>query len=208
MTPQPEYRYDSADPTHDDAFLWSAVRKALLLYQPPPAALFEIGCGNGVNARRMSALGYQVTATDASESAVAAARTVPGAPVFATASVYDRLAERFGLFDVVIALEVIEHLYSPRALVDAACALLKPGGYALISTPYHGWLKNVLIAGLGRFDAHVSPLWDHGHIKFFSRATLRALIAETALREVGLQRLGRIPVAARSMLLVAQRTAA
>jgi 2-polyprenyl-3-methyl-5-hydroxy-6-metoxy-1,4-benzoquinol methylase len=207
MERRSEYTYRSPEPTHDDAFLWDAVRRALFRHVPPPASVCEIGCGNGVNARRMSALGYSVTAVDASESAIAAARSVPGSVRFEVASVYDPLDERFGTFDSVVSLEVLEHLYAPHELPEVAYSLLRPGGYALFSTPYHGWLKNVVIAVLGRFDKHFNPLWDHGHIKFFSRATLSTVLAEAKLHELSLQRLGRVPVLARTMLVVAQRTA-
>lgn len=204
-----EYRYANAEATHDDRFLWRALCRALLKHAPPPASVFELGCGNGVNARRIAALdGYSVTATDSSTSAIAAARSIPGSIRFEVADVYDPLHERFGKFDVVVALEVIEHLYAPRALVRLVRDLLNPGGCAFLSTPYHGWLKNVVIAAAGRFDRHVDPLWDNGHIKFFSPATLRRLLAETGLREVELQRVGRVPMLARSMLMIAQRTAA
>jgi 2-polyprenyl-6-hydroxyphenyl methylase/3-demethylubiquinone-9 3-methyltransferase len=201
-----EYRYSSPEPAYDSNFLWRAVRDALLRYAPPPASVFEIGCGAGVNARRIASLGgYTVTATDPSHSGIAAARSVPGEIRYETASVYDDLAGRFGSFDVVVAFEVIEHLYAPRELIRSAVRLLRPGGHLLLSTPYHGWLKNVLIAATGRFDAHVNPLWDHGHVKFFSPTTLRKLLPEERFSEVELRRLGRVPAVAKTMLLVARR---
>lgn len=205
MNEESEYTYTTAKPTHDDGFLWAGIQRTLLRYVPPPATVLELGCGNGVNARRIAALGYCVTAIDASKSAIAAARSVHSSVRFELASVYEPLHERFDTFESVVALEVIEHLYSPRALAHACANLLKPGGYVLVSTPYHGWLKNVLVAVSGRFDAHVNPLWEHGHIKFFSRTTIRRLLMEASLREVAFHRLGRIPVVAKSMLVVAQR---
>lgn len=205
MTSNTEYTYRSSDPSHDDRFLWGAVSRALVQSIPPPATIFEIGCGNGVNARRMSALGYSVTATDPSVSAIAAASSVPGSIRYEVAGVYDPLVERYGTFDIVVALEVLEHLYAPRTLIQRACDLLRPGGFLLLSTPYHGWLKNVLIAATGRYDKHVNPLWDHGHIKFFSPHTLRVLIAEGELVVISLRRLGRVPVVARTMLVLAKR---
>jgi 2-polyprenyl-6-hydroxyphenyl methylase/3-demethylubiquinone-9 3-methyltransferase len=43
--------------------------------------------------------------------------------------------------------------------------LLQPNGTAIISTPFHGYWKNVAIA-IGTICFHVSPLWDHGHTVF------------------------------------------
>ena len=42
----------------------------------------------------------------------------------------------------------------------------------IISTPYHGFIKNLLILLTGKFNKHFSPLWEDGHIKFFSKSTL------------------------------------
>ena len=60
-------------------------------------------------------------------------------------------------FDVAIATEVIEHLVTPFNLPRFAKQLLRPGGHLIISTPYHGYLKNLILALTNRWDAHLSP---------------------------------------------------
>jgi len=72
-------------------------------------------------------------------------------------------------FDVAIATEVIEHLVRPHNLPGFAKQLLRPGGHLIISTPYHGYLKNPFIALSNKWDSHLSPPWDGGHIKLWSR---------------------------------------
>src|ERR1700722_8349713 len=72
-------------------------------------------------------------------------------------------------FDVVLSTEVVEHLYRPRQLIQNAFQLLKPSRHFIVSTPYHGWLKNVVLALGGKMDNHFTALWDGGHIKFWSR---------------------------------------
>ena len=52
-------------------------------------------------------------------------------------SVYDDLSERYGLFPMVISIEVIEHCYDPRKFMRAIYELLEPDGVVIISTPYH-----------------------------------------------------------------------
>jgi 2-polyprenyl-6-hydroxyphenyl methylase/3-demethylubiquinone-9 3-methyltransferase len=73
---------------------------------------------------------------------------------------------------------------------------------AIISTPYHGYLKNVAVAVAGKWDTHHSPLWEGGHVKFWSRATLRTLFQEAGLREAAFYRVGRLAPFAKSMVCV------
>ncbi len=81
-------------------------------------------------------------------------------------------------FDLVISSDVIEHLYRPSDLLEAAVPLLKPNGQILIGTPYHGYLKNLVLATTGKLDSHFSVLHDGGHIKFFSVKTLSELLVQ------------------------------
>ncbi len=83
-------------------------------------------------------------------------------------------------FDVAIATEVIEHLVRPHNLPGFAKQLLRPGGHLIISTPYHGYLKNPFIALSNKWDSHLSPPWDGGHIKLWSRKVSAKLSCNAA----------------------------
>ena len=107
-----------------------------------------------------------------------------------------------------MALEVVEHCYYPRKLASALAALVRPGGLVILSTPYHGYWKNVVIGLLGGWDSHFTALWDHGHIKFWSIRTLSSLLAEAGLVVEQVARVGRIPPFAKSMVLVARKRSA
>jgi 2-polyprenyl-6-hydroxyphenyl methylase/3-demethylubiquinone-9 3-methyltransferase len=198
------YAYATEHATYDDSYLLDALRRAL----PPPAApggrtlrVFDLGCGNGVVAKTLAADGYDVTAVDTSETGIEMARRagVSGCR-FEVASAYDDLGARFGLFDAVISLEVVEHLFSPAAYAQTVKGLLGPGAPAIVSTPYHGYLKNLAISITGKWDTHLAPNWEGGHIKFFSRDTLRQLFAEAGLHETAFLRAGRIAPLAKSMI--------
>ena len=54
-------------------------------------------------------------------------------------------------------------------------------------------------------DAHFTALWDYGHIKFWSIATLTRLLAEAGFVDIRFQRVGRIPALAKSMIAIARR---
>lgn len=57
----------------------------------------------------------------------------------------------------------------------------------------------------GTLDAHFTALWDHGHIKFWSIRTLTQLLMEAGFKTVRFERVGRIPLLAKSMIAVATR---
>ena len=81
-------------------------------------------------------------------------------------------------------------------------SLIAPGGVGFLSTPYHGYLKNVALAVAGKLDSHFGALWDGGHVKFFSMRTLGELLKEAGCVDYRLLRIGRIPILAKSMVAV------
>lgn len=76
---------------------------------------------------------------------------------------------------------------------------------AILSTPYHGYWKNLTLAIFGKMDAHFTALWDHGHIKFWSMRTLTILLEEAGFRDIQFERVGRIPPLAKAMIAVARK---
>jgi 2-polyprenyl-3-methyl-5-hydroxy-6-metoxy-1,4-benzoquinol methylase len=181
--------------------------KLLEHLQPPPARILDIGCGNGATARFLSNHGYTVTGIDTSSSGVSIARQESPSCRFEVASVYDdNLSERFGRFDAVVSLEVIEHCPDSFAFMHAVHASLNEGGIAVLSTPYHALLKNLLIVLSGRFDSHFDPLWVGGHLKFFSVPALRRLLQATGFEPVTFARVGRLPPLAKSVVVAAKRS--
>jgi 2-polyprenyl-3-methyl-5-hydroxy-6-metoxy-1,4-benzoquinol methylase len=107
--------------------------------------------------------------------------------------------------DIIVSTEVVEHLYHLRRLIQNAFRLLKPSGHFIISTPYHGWLKNVVLAASGKMDNHFTALWDGGHIKFWSRETLSGLLREAGFTELRFIGAGRVPYIWKSMILIVRK---
>lgn len=107
-------------------------------------------------------------------------------------------------FDIIICTEVIEHLYDPRILIRFCKRYLKNKGRLIITTPYHGYAKNILISLLGHWDAHFTALWDGGHIKFWSKNTLTKLLNEFNFSLEYFSGCGRVPYLWKSMILVAK----
>jgi 2-polyprenyl-3-methyl-5-hydroxy-6-metoxy-1,4-benzoquinol methylase len=202
------YAYEDGDlnPSHD--YLVPSVLKILgSLHLPQDRnRIFELGCGNGAVAEVLTRHGYQLTGVDVSVQGVEQAQRRHPHLSLQLGSAYDCLADTYGRFPVVISLEVVEHLYDPRAFARNLFNLVESSGAAIVSTPYHGYWKNLAMALTGRMDQHFTALWDHGHIKFWSMATLRQLLQEAGFRSITFRRVGRVPALAKSMIAIATKS--
>jgi 2-polyprenyl-3-methyl-5-hydroxy-6-metoxy-1,4-benzoquinol methylase len=167
----------------------------------------DLGCGNGFMAGRLSTLGYDVTGVDVSKSGLQIARQANPGVEFVESGIDANLTERLGDggFDLVLSSDVIEHLYRPADLLEAASRILKPRGRLVITTPYHGYLKNLAIALTGKMDSHFSALHDGGHIKFFSVKTLTQLITTYAFTDIHFTFYGRAPLLWKNMICNARK---
>lgn len=204
-----EYQYQSGQPCHTESYLWTPVheiiRKHLEQTTKDQLRLMDVGCGNGafLDSLRSKHTKLELVGVEPSESGVANANhSYPGLEV-KLGSGYDKLSSIYGVFDVVTSLEVVEHVYSPRVFAKTLFDLLAPNGIAILTTPYHGYLKNLTLALAGKLDQHFTALWDHGHIKFWSVRTLTELLKETGFRRVEFNFAGRVPALAKSMIAVA-----
>ena len=166
-------------------------------------SICDLGCGNGHIAGRLASLGYEVTGVDASPSGIRIAQRAYPEVKFIRALIDSNLTLHD--FDLVISSDVIEHLYRPSDLLEAAFSLLKPGGHILIGTPYHGYLKNLAIAISGHMDSHYSVLHDGGHIKFFSVRTLSQLLISHSFKDLSFSYYGRAPWLWKNMICHARK---
>jgi 2-polyprenyl-3-methyl-5-hydroxy-6-metoxy-1,4-benzoquinol methylase len=207
----PDYGWDGQDAPGSQTYLLPGILREIesLKFGSNSVRVFDAGCGNGTLLRALHNHGYVVAGCDASASGVNQARLSCGANVrVEQLSVYDELEATFGNnWDVVIGTEVIEHLYSPRIFLRQALRLLRPGGMLVLSTPYHGYLKNLVLAATGKLDAHFTALWDGGHIKFWSYRTLTQLLKEFELNDFKFVGAGRIPGLWKSMIVTCRKPA-
>jgi len=193
------YTYSDAESNTSHAYLLPSVLD--ILSGQAGRRIFEIGCGNGAIARELESRGFEVTGVDPSESGIAHAAH----PRLRVGSAYDDLAAQYGRFPVVLSLEVVEHCYEPRAFARTLHDLCEPGALAIVSTPFHGYWKNLALSVSGRMDDHFTALWDGGHIKFWSERTLGALLTEAGFPQVEFRRVGRVKALAKSMIAVARK---
>jgi len=163
--------------------------------------VIDIGCGGGYVAHALAQRAHTVTAVDADASALAVARTRYPAVEFRTLDLLADAGDGAAAYDLAVSLEVIEHLPRPRALFVHATRLLRPDGRLILSTPYHGYLKNLALSLTGGWDRHLDVATDGGHVKFFSRRSLLAMAAEHGFHAGRFVGVGRVPGLWRSMLV-------
>jgi 2-polyprenyl-3-methyl-5-hydroxy-6-metoxy-1,4-benzoquinol methylase len=175
---------------------------------PKGGRICELGCGNGYFSGLLASAGYAVTGIDASASGIDIARREYGERIqFLVSSIDGGLPDSLSAesFDAVVSIDVVEHFYRPSALLESANRLLAKNGTLLLSTPYHGYLKNLAIALAGKMSSHMSPLWDGGHIKFFDVHTLGALLRDAGFEKPEFSFTGRFPFLWKSMLAVTSK---
>jgi 2-polyprenyl-6-hydroxyphenyl methylase/3-demethylubiquinone-9 3-methyltransferase len=190
---------------YSHSYIWPKAVELIASHCPPPGTALELGCGNGSASGFMRDMGYSVTAIDESESGIRVAmETVPGVR-FEVASVYDNLLDRYGSFPLVVSFEVIEHLVSPLQFLSTIWNVLQPGGWGIISTPFHGYWKNLVLAITGKLDAHFTANWEGGHIKFFSVFTISELLRRKGFVNLEFQMAGRFPPFWKSMIVAFQK---
>jgi 2-polyprenyl-3-methyl-5-hydroxy-6-metoxy-1,4-benzoquinol methylase len=164
--------------------------------------VIDAGCGNGVLANLLQRNGFRVRGFDADAGGIAiAAKKYPD--VEFTVGTFEQRSGN--LVDLVVSTEVVEHLYSPHDLGSFCFAALRPGGRLIISTPYHGYLKNMALSLVNKWDTHHLPNWHGGHIKFWSRKTLTQMLEKAGFQITGFVGVGRVPYLWKSMILIAQK---
>ena len=170
--------------------------------------VLDLGAGNGALCAQLAAAGYEVAGVEPDDAGCALASRTHPEIAFYNFGVQDdpaALMQRERPFDAVVSTEVVEHLYSPHLLPNYAAAVLKERGYLVITTPYHGYLKNLALSLSDYWDKHHSPLWHGGHIKFWSRKTLTQLLSESGFTVLAFSGVGRFPYLWKSMVLVARK---
>lgn len=119
--------------------------------------ILDLGCGNGSMTRALIKAGFTVVGIDPSISGIEHAQR-GGVGEYRCLSVDEPLPpDMVGRFDAVVSTEVIEHLLLPRNLFHRAKEATQGNrGFLVVSTPYHGYLKNLAIALCNKFDVHTA----------------------------------------------------
>lgn len=204
MSNYKDYGFDNNTMTYNFNYILQPLLN--MLDKDKNRCILDLGCGNGYLVNYLIELGYNAYGTDASEKGIAiATQTHPDRFFVQDLSTGKLPAGLQGLsFDTVISTEVIEHLYDPEAFTVFCKQVLSNGGELILSTPYHGYLKNLVLSIFDKWDTHLNPVWLGGHIKMWSANTLGGLLKTNGFTVTGFKGCGRIPYLWKSMIIKAQ----
>jgi 2-polyprenyl-6-hydroxyphenyl methylase/3-demethylubiquinone-9 3-methyltransferase len=140
----------------------------------------DVGCGAGLLTEPLARLGASVTGIDASPEVIAVAREHAEAMALAIDYRAGDVQELQGQFDLVTAMEVIEHVADPSTFLKALARRLAPGGLLILSTPNAtAWSRLMMITvgeGLGRI-----PKGTHDFDNFIGPDRMKTLLADAGL---------------------------
>lgn len=152
-------------------------------------SLIDIGCGGGLLSEPMSRMGFAVTAIDASSENIGTARAhaePQGLGIAYRAATVEQLeAEGAGPFDVVLTMEVIEHVADPEGFIRACSRLVAPGGIMIVAT-LNRTLKGLL---LGKIAAEYVLGWvppgTHDWRQFLKPDEIRLMLSQEPVAVTG-----------------------
>jgi len=148
-------------------------------------SLLDIGCGGGLLSEPMWKMGFKVTGVDPSEKNIGTARAhaaQSGAVVEYRVADAETLAQEGQSFDVVLNMEVVEHVADLRGYLESTAALVKPGGLMFVAT-LNRTLKALALAKVAaEYILRWLPPGTHDWDKFVAPAELRAMLEDSGLK--------------------------
>jgi 2-polyprenyl-6-hydroxyphenyl methylase / 3-demethylubiquinone-9 3-methyltransferase len=141
----------------------------------------DVGCGAGLLTEPLARLGAKVSGIDASPEVIAVAREHAATMGLAIDYGAGDVAELGGLFDLVTAMEVIEHVADPATFIAALAKRLAPGGLLIMSTPNATALSRLLMIGIGEGLGRI-PRGTHDFDKLIAPDRMKALLSGAGLK--------------------------
>ena len=150
--------------------------------------MLDIGCGGGILSEPLARLGAQMVGADPSEEniAIASAHAIEsGVAIDYRATTAEELAAAGERFDVVLAMEVVEHVVDVEAFVATCASMVKPGGLMVAAT-LNRTLKSFALAIVGaEYVLRWLPRGTHQWDKFVTPTELEGAFENAGLQVIG-----------------------
>ena len=179
--------------------------KILSLLPSGKLTIIDVGCGNGYMAGKLADLGHRIIGVDSATDGIAIAQRSYADIKFYCRSAYEDFRDICPSADLILASEVIEHLFWPKHFLRNVHKILKNEGHVILTTPYHGYLKNFLLGLFNCWDRHHTSDWEGGHVKFFSEKTLSRILQDCGFNEINYANAGRVLCLWKSIVCCAKK---
>ncbi|MDE2355591.1 MAG: bifunctional 2-polyprenyl-6-hydroxyphenol methylase/3-demethylubiquinol 3-O-methyltransferase UbiG [Alphaproteobacteria bacterium] len=151
--------------------------------------LLDVGCGGGLVCEPMARLGFTVTGLDGAEPSIGVARAHAEAQRLAidyrVSTVEAMVDASEAPFDLVLALEVVEHVADPRAFLRDVARLTAPGGLMIVSTLNRTAASLMLGKAAAEYVLRWAPPGTHDWRRFLKPEEMREMLSEDALSAQG-----------------------
>jgi 2-polyprenyl-3-methyl-5-hydroxy-6-metoxy-1,4-benzoquinol methylase len=158
--------------------------------------VLELGCGPGSTTKLLAEHGHcRVTALELDPDAIEKAKPYCEAILQAdlNSAEWPQLLDDPKQFDVVVAADVLEHLYDPWTALKRMVRFVSPSGYLVISLPHVGHAAVAACLINGDFEYRDWGLLDRTHIRFFGLKNIEELFAQANLKIIEARYVVKLP---------------
>ena len=160
----------------------------------PGAKILDFGCGEGALSERLKDLGFDLVSVDMEEEKFQASTSFFQLNFNDSEAVASFIESRQGQFDVVLGIEVIEHVENQWDYVRDLKKLLKPEGHIVVTTPHTtSWLSRLTFLTTGRFHQFFDGDLSYGHISPLSPWELQLILSRCDFEDVQMTTGGTLP---------------
>jgi 2-polyprenyl-6-hydroxyphenyl methylase/3-demethylubiquinone-9 3-methyltransferase len=159
--------------------------------------VLDVGCGGGLLAEALAASGGQVTGIDMAEASLAVARIhmkTSGLDIdYRRTTAETHAMEKPGSYDVVVCMELLEHVPRPASVIDACARLVRPGGDLFFATVNRTWMAWLLVIVAAEYVMGIVKKGTHEYKKLVRPEELKRWGVESGLKVEDLSGLRYIP---------------
>mgnify|MGYP000848132914 CR=1 FL=1 len=180
-----------------DLRLHEQITDKLLLLRPPTSNIrvLDLGSGEGALSQRLVDLGYTIYAADINQDDFKCDKAIFLQVDFNDESAINELKTHYkDYFDIVLGVEVIEHLENPWQYIRLLKSLLKPDGLLLVTTPNTAsWFSRLVFLRHGKFHGFFDYNLSYGHIAPISPWELKLIMSREGFKDIHIEPAGTLP---------------